>query len=126
MIKFGTDGWRAIIGREFTPENVSRVIQAFADFLNQKKPGGTIYLGFDRRLRGEESAQLSAEILSGNGFEVFLASSYCPTPCISWNTAHKKARAGVMTPGSHNPPEWNGIKFKEEDGGAASPEQTDE
>ncbi len=126
MIQFGTDGWRAIIDKDFTDDNIIRVIGGLSDYLNQKGGGGEIFLGFDRRKRSVEAAALTAEILTGEGFDVHSASSYCPTPCIAWNTRSHKARAGVMITASHNPSEWNGIKFKEEDGGAASEEYTRE
>lgn len=127
MIRFGTDGWRAIIGEDFNPENVSAVTEAFAAFLARRgKSGGTVFLGFDRRRLSRESASQAAETLVSHGFTVRLSSSYCPTPCIAWNTQSAKAAAGMMITASHNPPQWNGIKFKEEDGGAASPEYTAE
>ncbi len=126
MIHFGTDGWRAIIGNEFTPENVGRVTRAFAEFLKRRGAPNFVYLGFDRRAQSEESAKLAAGLLAEGGIPVRLSASYCPTPCIAWNTKTHRAAAGMMITASHNPPEWNGIKFKEPDGGAASPEYTSE
>ncbi|MDO8519070.1 MAG: phosphoglucomutase/phosphomannomutase family protein, partial [Deltaproteobacteria bacterium] len=73
-IKFGTDGWRAVIGRDFTPENVEKVIQAFCDWQGGLgSPKGKILVGFDRRQKSPETAQLVAEILAGNGFDVSLS-----------------------------------------------------
>ncbi|MBI2067810.1 MAG: phosphoglucomutase/phosphomannomutase family protein [Deltaproteobacteria bacterium] len=127
MIKFGTDGWRAIIEEEFTEENVDRVTLAFAKFMKEtSRPSGKIYVGFDRRRKSDLMAKRAASLLASQGYQVFLASSFCPTPCVSWNTKADRAIAGMMITASHNPPQWNGIKFKEEDGGAASPEYTTE
>lgn len=124
-IKFGTDGWRAVIGEDFTPENVSKVIQAFADvYPTLPKAGKPVVVGYDRRAKSKESAQLAAEILTGNGIKTILSDQFCPTPCVSWYLVHKGAAAGVMITASHNPANWNGIKFKESYGGAASPEYT--
>lgn len=122
-IKFGTDGWRAIIDHDFTPENVEKIIQAFCDLFcdcaNKK-----IILGYDRRLKSPESAELVAEVLSRNGFAVSVSDQYCPTPCVSWMTKNSNALAGIVITASHNPSQWNGIKFKESYGGSASAEYT--
>lgn len=84
-IKFGTDGWRAIIDKDFTPENVSQVIGAFADiYTTLPEAGKPIVIGYDRRAKSAESAQLAAEILSGNNIGVLLSNNFCPTPCVSW------------------------------------------
>lgn len=123
-IKFGTDGWRAIIDQDFTPENVTKVIQAFCD-VQKNHVGQKIYVGFDRRFNSETTAKLVAQILAANGFTVFLASRFCPTPCVSWMVKTHQALAGIVVTASHNPSNWNGIKFKESYGGAASPEYTD-
>lgn len=125
-IKFGTDGWRAVIGEDFTPENCEKVIQAFCDVSKEKKRGNKVILGYDRRNQSPETARLVAEVLAGNGFEVLLSDQYCPTPCISWMVKSSDAFAGVMITASHNPSQWNGIKFKENYGGSASPTYTKE
>lgn len=124
QIRFGTDGWRAIINQDFTPENVAKVIQAFCD-VQKNNTGQKIYVGFDRRRNSESTAKLVAQVLAHNSFTVFLASQFCPTPCVSWMVKTNQALAGVMVTASHNPSNWNGIKFKESYGGAASPEYTD-
>lgn len=122
-IRFGTDGWRAVIGEDFTPENISKVIQAFADLYPRlPEKGRAVIVGYDRRSKSKESAELIASILLANDIPVFLSQDYCPTPCISWTVKEKKAAAGIMVTASHNPPRWNGIKFKESYGGAASAE----
>ena len=123
QIKFGTDGWRAIIGQDFTPENVARVIQAFCD-VHQDGHNHLVYIGYDRRRLSPEMATLAAEILAANGFSVRLSSQFCPTPCVSWLVKDQKALAGIVITASHNPPDWNGIKFKDGFGAAASPEDT--
>lgn len=124
-IKFGTDGWRAVIGEDFIPENIEKVIQAFADIYPKlPEAGRPVVVGYDRRAMSGESADLVAGVLSGNGIEVLISSQFCPTPCVSWMVAHMKGAAGVMITASHNPPRWNGIKFKESYGGAASPKYT--
>lgn len=124
-IKFGTDGWRAVIGEDFIPENVCKVIQAFADiYPNLPQAGKPIFIGYDRRARSQESANLAAEVLTSNNIKTYVAKQFCPTPCVSWNVVHNNGAAGVMITASHNPAKWNGIKFKESYGGAASPEYT--
>ncbi len=122
-IRFGTDGWRAVIGEDFTPENVARVAQGFAD-IYPKLPGkgSPVIIGYDRRSQSKESAGLIAGVLLANAIPVYLSNDYCPTPCVSWWTKTKKGAAGIMVTASHNPPQWNGIKFKETYGGAASAE----
>lgn len=120
-IKFGTDGWRAVVGKDFTPENVRKVVQAFCDLYPQMPEAGRpVVVGYDRRNQSPESARLIAEVLLGNDITTILANTFCPTPAVSWMTVKKNAAAGIMVTASHNPPEWNGIKFKESYGGAAS------
>lgn len=123
-IKFGTDGWRAIIGDEFTYDNVRKVLQAFCDAQAGARHK-TVVLGYDRRFSSRQFAEAAAEVLLGNGFSVLMGKEFCPTPCVSWMTKVKKALAGVMITASHNPFQYNGVKFKEEDGGSASPQYTD-
>lgn len=124
-IRFGTDGWRAVIGKDFTPENVAAMAQAFATiYPDLKEAGLPIIVGYDRRNKSKESAQLIAQVLTANGITTWLSNDYCPTPCVSWMTVEHNAAAGIMVTASHNPPIWNGIKFKESYGGAASPDYT--
>lgn len=131
-IKFGTDGWRALIAREFTFENVARVIHAYADVLRnagaqQAAPlHNPIPIGYDRRFLSQDFAQEAATVLAANGFKVLLSQDFCPTPAISWMTKETQAPGGVMITASHNPAPWNGVKFKEGYGGSASPEFTDQ
>lgn len=122
-IKFGTDGWRAVIGKDFTPENIMKVAQAFADlFPKVENTGKPVAIGYDRRKMSGEAAKIVASVLLGNNIKVILCNTYCPTPTVSWYVKNMDCTAGVMITASHNPPQWNGIKFKEYYGGAASGE----
>ena len=122
-IKFGTDGWRAVIGQDFIPENIAKVAQAFADLYPQLPDAGKpVVIGYDRRNQSPEAAKKIASVLLGNDIKVVLCDSFCPTPTVSWYVKYKGCTAGVMVTASHNPPNWNGIKFKESYGGAASGE----
>ncbi|HCU23390.1 MAG TPA: hypothetical protein DF383_00090 [Deltaproteobacteria bacterium] len=122
-IHFGTDGWRAIIGEEYTFSNVAKVLQAFCD-LQEAAQGRSIIVGYDRRFQSRAFAEQAARVLLGNGFKVELAHQFAPTPCVSWMTKQRQALAGVVITASHNPFQWNGVKFKEDYGGSASPEFT--
>ncbi len=122
-IKFGTDGWRAVVGKDFIPEHVQQVAQAFCDiYPRMPEAGRPVVVGYDRRNQSPQSAKLIAGVLLGNGIPTLLSKTFCPTPTVSWMTVHHKAAAGIMVTASHNPPQWNGIKFKESYGGAASAE----
>jgi phosphomannomutase len=121
-IRFGTDGWRAVIGEEFTFANVRRVAQATADFFRRRHTRKTrklIVVGYDRRFLSNEFAEAVAEVLTGNGYEVVLSDSPVPTPAVSWLVPKLKGRAGVMITASHNPGRFNGIKIKLHHGGPA-------
>jgi phosphomannomutase len=125
QIKFGTDGWRAVIAREFTFANLERVAQAYADFLKTEQTASRlVVVGFDRRFLSEHFAQHAAEIMNGNGFQVSLFSEPQPTPVISWAVKDLGAIGGIVITASHNPPEFNGFKIKAPWGGSAAPETT--
>jgi phosphomannomutase len=129
QIKFGTDGWRAIIAREFTFVNVERVAQAYADFLARQAADGSkplVVIGFDRRFLSEKFAARTAEVMAGNGFQNALFSEAQPTPLISWAVKNLGAVGGVMITASHNPANFNGFKIKAPWGGSAAPETTHE
>jgi phosphomannomutase len=129
QIKFGTDGWRAIIAREFTFVNVERVAQAYADFLTRQAGDGSkplVVIGFDRRFLSEKFAARTAEVMAGNGFQIALFSEAQPTPLISWAVKNLGAVGGVMITASHNPANFNGFKIKAPWGGSAAPETTHE
>lgn len=121
LIRFGTDGWRAVIGDDFVPENIKKVVQAFADlYTAMPEAGRPVVVGYDRRKASPESAEIIASVLLGNGIPAMLSRTFCPTPTVSWMVKTKGCAAGIMVTASHNPPKWNGIKFKESYGGAAS------
>ena len=130
-IKFGTDGWRAVIAEGFTFANVARVAQATADYwkFEVQSPKSKVFgyelkaiVGFDRRFFSERFAQTSAEILAGNGFQVILTSEPTPTPSVSFAVRAQRAVGGVMITASHNPPIFNGFKLKSFYGGSSDPE----
>ena len=125
IIKFGTDGWRGVIAREFTFENVSIVAQATMDYLNREGLAAKgLVIGYDRRFLSREFAERTAEIAAGNGIKVLLTDSYTPTPAVSWAVHSRAAGGGVMITASHNPPVYNGFKVKESFGGSARPGTT--
>ncbi|HXG47616.1 MAG TPA: phosphoglucomutase/phosphomannomutase family protein [Methylomirabilota bacterium] len=121
-IKFGTDGWRAVMADEFTFANVERVAQATArHWLAQPPPGSRplVVIGYDRRFLSDRFARRAAEVFSGNGLEVLLTAQPTPTPAVSWAVRQRGAVGGVMITASHNPPEFNGYKLKAHYGGPA-------
>ena len=125
QIKFGTDGWRAIIAREFTFANVERVAQAYAEYLKQETKGqGLVVVGFDRRFLSEQFARSAAEVMVGNGFDIALFQEPQPTPVISWAVKDLKAKGGIVITASHNPATFNGFKIKAPFGGSASSDIT--
>ena len=124
QIKFGTDGWRAIIAEDFTFANLDRVSQATADYWNSNPVLGTerrAIVGYDRRFLSDQFAWRTAEILAGNDFQVTLTSEPTPTPAVSFAVKHERAVGGVMITASHNPPAFNGFKLKAHYGGSAEP-----
>ncbi|MSN25427.1 MAG: phosphoglucomutase/phosphomannomutase family protein [Geobacter sp.] len=125
QIKFGTDGWRGVIARDFTFDNLSLVAQATMDYLNREGLGSKgLIIGYDRRFLSRDFARRVAEIAAGNGISVRLAEEFAPTPAISWAVWESGAGAGIMITASHNPPEYNGFKIKESFGGSALPSTT--
>lgn len=127
MIKFGTDGWRAVIAKEFTFENVAIVTQALVDYLNSQAPENrTLIVGYDRRFLSERFATEVAAQLAANNFQVLLFDDAVPTPMVSFEVKTQGLPAGVVITASHNPPEFNGFKVKAPFGGSAPPEITKE
>ena len=123
-IKFGTDGWRAVIAEDFNFSNVDRVAQAAADFWRANPIAGTeakIVVGYDRRFLSNEFGWRVAEVLAGNGFKVILTPEPTPTPSVSFAVKQERAVGGVMITASHNPPAFNGFKLKSHYGGSAEP-----
>ncbi len=125
QIKFGTDGWRGVIAREFTFDNLSIVAQATMDYLIREGLAGKgLVVGYDRRFLSRRFAERVAEVAAGNGLKVYLTDGHAPTPAISWAVRQLGAGGGVMITASHNPPEYNGFKIKEAFGGSARPSTT--
>ena len=125
-IKFGTDGWRAVIAEGFTFANVARVAQATADYWTAVPIAGTerkIIVGYDRRFFSDRFAQICAEVFAGNEFQVVLTPEPTPTPAVSFAVKDQKAVGAAMITASHNPPIFNGFKLKSFYGGSSSPEE---
>ena len=126
-IRFGTDGWRAVISDMFTFSNLRLVVQAVADFVlseaGDQQP--EVVVGFDTRFLSDRYAAEVARVLAGNDIIAWLTRADCPTPAISYAVVHKRAVAGVMITASHNPPRYNGLKLKASFGGAVLPAQAD-
>lgn len=125
-IKFGTDGWRAVISDTFTFNNLRLVAQAIADYVRNEGGNGRdpeVVIGFDTRFLSDRYASEIARVMAGNGIVAWLTRADAPTPAISYSVVEKKAAAGLMVTASHNPPRYNGIKLKASYGGAASPQQ---
>ncbi len=124
-IKFGTDGWRAVIAEDFTFANLDRVAQATADYWRTHPVDGVngdrAIVGYDRRFLSEQFAARVAEVLVGNGFIVTLTDRPTPTPSVSFEVKRQKAIGGVMLTASHNPAIFNGFKLKAWYGGSAEP-----
>lgn len=133
-IHFGTDGWRAIIGEDFTPDNLNRVVAAAARIFKEEavaagrdpQAPGTLIVGHDCRQDAHAYAELAAQVAAGEGFNVLLTEDYCPTPTLCWSVAHNDdAVGGIMLTSSHNPAEYLGVKLRMADGGASPAEFTD-
>jgi phosphomannomutase len=121
-IKFGTDGWRGIIADDFTFENVRRVAGAIASYVAKyEQPQYGVIIGHDTRFASPRAAQIVAEVIATAGIPVKLANDYTPTPAVSYAVKQHSAAGGVMVTSSHNPFNWNGIKFKANFGGSATP-----
>jgi phosphomannomutase len=125
-IKFGTDGWRAIIAKDFTVENVTRVAEATATWLNKNFKTPSVVIGHDCRFAGELFAEAVAKVMAANNIKVFLAKGFVSTPMISLGTVRHKADAGIIITASHNPASYNGYKLKGSYGGPMLPEKVQE
>ncbi len=125
-IKFGTDGWRAIIGKEYTTENVARVSIAVADWLNEKNDNNSVVIGHDCRFSGELFAETAAKVLAYKGILVKLAKGFVSTPMVSLGVTKEKASLGIVITASHNPPAYNGYKLKGDFGGPLLPDDIEE
>jgi phosphomannomutase len=120
-IKFGTDGWRAIIAKDFTVDNVARVAEATGKWLLKKKSNPIVVVGYDCRFGGELFAETVTKVLGSHGVKTLLAKGFVSTPMISLGTVNYKADLGVIITASHNPPAYNGYKLKGSYGGPLSP-----
>lgn len=122
-IRFGTDGWRGMIAEDYTFDNVRRAAQGFASYLlEQGRQGQSVVVGYDKRFHSENFAAAAAEVLAGNGLNVYLTEGATPTPTIAYAVVDKKACGAVNITASHNPPTDNGFKVRDENGGAIDPE----
>jgi alpha-D-glucose phosphate-specific phosphoglucomutase len=121
-IKFGTDGWRGIIADDFTFDNVRRVANAIASYvLKHEDPKRGVFIGYDTRFVSENAARVAAEAIAATGIPVKLSNDYTPTPAVSFAVKNQNAAGGLMITSSHNPWNWNGVKFKGKFGGSATP-----
>lgn len=126
-IKFGTDGWRAIIGLEFTFDNVKACAQGVAEYVkahNLKEKG--VLIGYDTRFASEDFAAASAEVLAANDIKAYLCPQAVPTPVISFGVRNLGAAAGIIITASHNSHQWNGFKIKSGEGASAATETIEE
>jgi len=125
LIRFGTGGWRALIGEGFTLDNVRRLCQALAnDVIRRGREGDSVIIGYDRRFLSDTAAQVAAEVFAGNNIPVKLQPGDTPTPLITYATAKEQAAYGLMFTASHNPSQWNGLKVFATDGSLPLDEQT--
>ena len=121
-VKFGTDGWRGIIADDFTYENVRVAARAIGHYVIEHEDASSgVCIGYDTRFGSRSFARVVAEVLAGAGISVALASKVTPTPELSFAVRGRKAAGGVMITSSHNPAEWNGVKYKASYGGSGSP-----
>ena len=125
LIKFGTSGWRAVMAEEFTFANVRRAVTGIARYVAAQKPqGARVLLGRDPRFLGEAFCELAAQILSAHGIAPLVITQPAPTPAISFEVIRLRADGAINFTASHNPPEYNGIKFSTPDGAPALPDVT--
>ena len=124
-IGFGTSGWRGLLAEDFTFPNVRAVAQAIADHL---RAGGEaarpVIVACDTHFLGDEFSRAAAEVLAGNGLSVVRSILPLPTPAVAWEVLHRRAAAAINITASHNPYQWNGVKFSPASGGPALPETT--
>ena len=120
-IKFGTDGWRAVIGDGFTSSNLARVVEAVSAWINSAHEHPSVMLGYDCRFNAAKFAEAAACRLAANGIKVFLSPGFVSTPMVSLATVQRQCSAGIILTASHNPPEYLGLKVKGFFGGPAHP-----
>src|SRR5437899_7172701 len=125
QIRFGTSGWRAVMAEEFTFANVRRAVTGIARYVASQRPSGArVIVGRDPRFLGETFCSMAAEILAGHGITPLVIAEPAPTPAIAYAVTREKADGAINFTASHNPPEYNGIKFSTPDGAPALPEVT--
>lgn len=123
VIKFGTDGWRGGIAKDYTFDSVRRCSQGFASYLKSLNSANKrVVIGYDKRFLSEHFALAAAEVMAGNDFQIFLTESATPTPVISYSVLARNAIGAINITASHNPPTDNGFKVRDENGGAIDPE----
>ncbi|HPH44526.1 MAG TPA: hypothetical protein PL086_08730, partial [Candidatus Aminicenantes bacterium] len=127
MISFGTSGWRAVMGEEFTFQNVRLVVQALANLLRAKYAGAdvSVLVNYDTRFLSERFAVEAARILSHNKIQVFLSERDAPSQAQAYQIIKRRAQGGINFTASFNPPEYNGLKYNVETGAPAMPAETD-
>jgi alpha-D-glucose phosphate-specific phosphoglucomutase len=126
-IKFGTDGWRAVIAEDFTFDNVRACAQGFADYLKEKNLNGKgIVIGNDTRFASDEFAAASAEVMAANGIKTWLCTKPTPTPVVSYSIVATRSGGGIVITASHNPGSYNGFKVKDDTGASAPTELVDQ
>ncbi|MFK7803052.1 MAG: NTP transferase domain-containing protein [Anaerolineae bacterium] len=124
-IRFGTGGWRAVIGEGFTMDNVRRLCQSLANqIIRANKESQGVLIGYDRRFLSDRAAEVATEIFTGNNIPVLLLSEDVPTPLVTYATDLKNAVYGLVFTASHNPPEWNGLKVFHHDGSLLLTDET--
>jgi phosphoglucomutase len=125
QIKFGTSGWRAVVAEEFTFANVRRAVTGIARYvISNRASGARVIVGRDPRFLGETFCAIAAEVLAGHGIVPLVIGDAAPTPAIAYAVIHEQADGAINFTASHNPPEYNGIKFSTPDGAPALPEVT--
>jgi len=124
-IKFGTDGWRAIIAKEYTTEGVQRVAEASAKWMLKKKMSKVV-IGHDCRFGGEMFLQTAAQVFANFGIKTLVAKDFVSTPMVSLGVVKTEADLGVVITASHNPPSYNGYKLKSSFGGPTIPKEIEE
>lgn len=125
-IKFGTDGWRAIIADDYTVENVARVTKAVADWLHRRFENPAVVIGHDCRFGGTLFSDVATRVFCANGVKVHRAKKFASTPMVSLATVLLKAQQGIVITASHNPPSYNGYKLKDYYGGPTAPDLINE
>ena len=122
QIKFGTDGWRGIIADDYTFDNVRRVGNAIAHYVHENEDATKgLVVGYDTRFGSRAFAEAISEVLAAAGIAVHLSDDYTPTPALSYAVVNLGAAGGVMITSSHNPYNWNGVKYKAGYGGSGTP-----